>query len=172
MGFKDVEQLAAVKIRWMLRRDNAEVFAIERSGFQYPWTESDWLKTLRQRNVIARVAECRNTGAAVGFVVYELGRRDLQIINLGVADFMRRRGIGRALVDSVRCRASDKRPIVSAEVWERNVAAQLFFRAVGFKCCGVVENADWVAQGIDGDAYFFKAGRMYAKDVAAECSGR
>ncbi len=51
-GIKSVK----VQIRWMIRRDMAEVLRIERESFEYHWTEEDFLCCLRQRNCIGMVA--------------------------------------------------------------------------------------------------------------------
>ena len=46
-----------VHIRWMIRRDMPEVLQIERTSFEYPWSEEDFIRCLRQRNCIGMVAE-------------------------------------------------------------------------------------------------------------------
>ena len=47
----------AVHIRWMIRRDMAEVLDIENESFEFPWQEEDFLRCLKQRNCIGMVAE-------------------------------------------------------------------------------------------------------------------
>ena len=47
--------------------------AIEAEGFEYAWTEDDFLRCLRQRNCIRMVAE-RGDLQVLGFMVYELHR--------------------------------------------------------------------------------------------------
>lgn len=44
-----------VHIRWMIRRDMQEVLEIEKSGFEFPWSEEDFIRCLRQRNCIGMV---------------------------------------------------------------------------------------------------------------------
>ena len=39
-----------VHIRWMIRRDMAEVLQTEQASFDFAWTEEDFLRCLRQRN--------------------------------------------------------------------------------------------------------------------------
>ena len=73
----------SVQIRWMIRRDMAEVLQIERSSFEYHWTEADFLHCLRQRNCIGMVAEHGNR--VVGFMIYELFKNRLHILNFAVA---------------------------------------------------------------------------------------
>ena len=46
-----------VHIRWMIRRDMPEVLDIENQAFEFPWTEEDFIRCLRQRNCIGMVAE-------------------------------------------------------------------------------------------------------------------
>ena len=59
-----------VHIRWMIRRDMPEVLEIEQSSFEFPWTEEDFIRCLRQRNCIGMVAEYDEK--VVGFMIYEL----------------------------------------------------------------------------------------------------
>ena len=47
-----------------------EVLTIERSSFQFAWTEEEFLCCLRQRNCIGTVAELDHK--IVGFMIYEL----------------------------------------------------------------------------------------------------
>ena len=44
-----------VHIRWMIRRDMAEVLDIERQCFEFPWTEDEFINCLRQRNAIGMI---------------------------------------------------------------------------------------------------------------------
>ncbi|TSC63806.1 MAG: ribosomal-protein-alanine N-acetyltransferase, partial [Parcubacteria group bacterium Gr01-1014_106] len=79
-------------IRWMIRRDMAEVLQIERKSFDYSWTEDDFLLCLRQRNCIGNVAEWNDT--VVGFMVYELHKTSLHVLNFAVAPQFRRQSVG------------------------------------------------------------------------------
>ena len=44
------KQELCVHIRWMIRRDMAEVLDIEGQCFEFPWSEDDFVRCLRQRN--------------------------------------------------------------------------------------------------------------------------
>ena len=80
---------APVHIRWMIRRDMPEVLTIEGKSFEFPWSEEDFVRCLRQRNCIGMVAEHHER--VVGFMIYELHRNRLHILNFAVhADFRRR----------------------------------------------------------------------------------
>jgi len=73
-----------IHIRWMIRRDMAEVIAIETESFEFPWSEDDFVRCLRQRNCIGMVAEMDDQ--VVGFMIYELHKNRLHILNFAVAD--------------------------------------------------------------------------------------
>src|SRR5439155_1846306 len=85
-----------VHIRWMIRRDMPEVLASELASFEYAWTEDDFLRCLRQRNCIGMVAECNDR--VVGFMIYELHKNKLHILNFAVHPTARRTGIGAQMV--------------------------------------------------------------------------
>ena len=59
-----------VHIRWMIRRDMPEVLDIENRSFEFPWSEEEFIRCLRQRNCIGMVAE--HEQHVVGFMIYEL----------------------------------------------------------------------------------------------------
>ena len=88
------KQAISVQIRWMIRRDMPEVLRIENDSFEFNWTEEDFLACLRQRNCIGMVAEY--DGRVVGFMIYELHKTRLHILNFAVAPGFRQ--IGRAHV--------------------------------------------------------------------------
>ena len=46
-----------VQIRWMIRRDMAEVLRIERESFEYHWTEEDFLCCQRRKEITLEVRE-------------------------------------------------------------------------------------------------------------------
>ena len=54
----------------MIRRDMPEVIPIETASFEFPWSEDDFVRCLRQRNCIGMVAEMDDQ--VVGFMIYEL----------------------------------------------------------------------------------------------------
>ena len=62
-----------VHVRWMIRRDMPEVLTIEQEAFEFPWSEEDFTRCLRQRNCIGMVAEMADS--VVAFMIYELHRR-------------------------------------------------------------------------------------------------
>jgi ribosomal-protein-alanine N-acetyltransferase len=130
-------QPLAVQIRWMIKRDMPEVLAIEQASFDTPWTEEDFLNALKQRNCIGMVAETHDQ--LVGFMVYELHKTQMVLLNLAVHPEFRRRGIGRQLVERLISKLThQRRDKITLEVRERNLPAQLFFKALGFQAVRVL----------------------------------
>ncbi len=128
-----------VHIRWMIRRDMAEVLDIERAAFEFPWFEEEFIRCLRQRNCIGMVAE--HAERVVGFMIYELHKSRLHILNFAVASDVRRRGIGRQMIDKLISKlSSQRRTRITLEVRETNLAAQVFFRAAGFRATSVLHD--------------------------------
>jgi len=126
-----------VQIRWLIRRDMPDVLRIEQQSFEHPWTEEDFLCCLRQRNCIGMVAEYDHE--IVGFMIYELHKARLHILNFAVDQEFRRRSIGTQmalrLVDKL---SQQRRNEILLEVRERNLDGQLFFRKLGFRAITVL----------------------------------
>ena len=130
------EQLR-VHIRWMIRRDMPEVLRAEADSFDQSWTEDDFLRCLRQRNCIGMVAECGEK--VVGFMIYELHKSKLHVMNFAVAPAYRRLGIGGQMIAKLISKLSNhRRTRITLAVRERNLAAQLFFRKQDFMALKVL----------------------------------
>jgi len=135
-GRTDKEQLR-VHIRWMIRRDMPEVLQTEQLSFEYPWTEEDFLRCLRQRNCIGMVAE--QGEKVVGFMIYELHKSKLHILNFAVHPSWRRMAVGCQMVAKLVSKlSSHRRTRITLEVRETNLTAQLFFSSQGFKAVRVL----------------------------------
>ena len=128
-----------VHIRWMIRRDMPEVLQTEQQSFEYAWTEEDFLRCLRQRNCIGMVAE--QGEKVVGFMIYELHKAKLHILNFAVHPVFRRGGVGSQMVSKLISKlSSHRRTRITLEVRETNLAAQLFFRSQRFKAVKVMRS--------------------------------
>jgi len=128
-----------VHIRWMIRRDMPEVLDIENRSFEFAWTEEDFIRCLRQRNCIGMVAE--HDERVVGFMIYELHKNRLHILNFAVRPEFRRRGVARGMVRKLIGKLSpQRRNRILLEIRETNLAAQLFFRAAGFRAISVLRD--------------------------------
>ncbi len=133
----DQKREVRVHIRWMIRRDMPEVLSIERRSFEFPWSEDDFIRCLRQRNCIGMVAE--HEDRVVGFMVYELNKTRLRVLNFAVSAQNRRSGIGSQMAAKLIGKlSSQRRSRITLEVRETNLPAQLFFRANGFRAVSVL----------------------------------
>ncbi len=145
----------------------SDVLAIEQSSFEFPWTDEDFIRSLRQRNCIGMVAECGTpTGQARidGFMIYELHKTRLHLLNMAVASDRRRQGIGTIMIDKLKGKlSSNRRSRILLEVRETNLDAQLFFRDNDFKAVSVLRGH---YQDVPEDAYvmcYSITGRMTAQ---------
>src|SRR4051812_28000938 len=143
----------------MIRRDMPEVLQAEQQSFEYAWTEEDFLRCLRQRNCIGMVAE--QGEKVVGFMIYELHKTKLHILNFAVHPGFRRRGVGTQMVGKLISKlSSHRRTRITLEVRETNLAAQIFFRGQEFKAVRVLrayyedsgEDAFQMNYALDGDS--------------------
>jgi len=134
------------KIRWMIRRDLPHVLEIEREAYGFPEGEDELNLVLRQRNVVAMVAE-HETGEILGHMIYELQPDHFRMLSLAVAKDWRRQGIGRELIAKLLNKLVQQgRSYVSFEVHETCLPVQLFLRSQGFSAVAILK-------GIDEDAY-------------------
>ena len=126
-----------VHIRWMIRRDMPEVLAIEHAGFEFPWCEEEFLRVLRQRNCIGMVAELGER--VVGFMIYELHKNKLVVLDLATNAEFARQGVGRQMVSKLVGKlSSHRRTKIVLHVRETNLNAQHFFHKQGFRALEVV----------------------------------
>lgn len=141
-----------VAISWMTRAHTRHVLNIENQSFEFRWTEEDFLACLRQRNSIGMVAEVPGDHIA-GFMVYDLEKSSLKILNFAVAPTCRRLTVGTQMIEKLVNKLSQqRRNRIYTEVRESNLGAQLFFKAVGFKATSVIPGL-YEHQGCDEDAY-------------------
>lgn len=140
MSWTQTQQTALkVQIRWFIRRDMPEVLEIESQSFEFAWTEEDFLCCLRQRNCIGMVAECDHR--IVGFMIYELHKSKLHVLNFAVDPEFRRQNIGAQMIEKLVDKLSQqRRQEIVLEVRESNLPAQLFFKKMGFKAVLVLRS--------------------------------
>ena len=135
--YSDQKQEVRVHIRWMIRRDMPEVLDIEDESFEFPWLEEDFIRCLRQRNCIGMVAE--HEDRVVGFMIYELYKNRIHVLNFSVGSEYRRRGVASQMIAKLIAKlSSQRRNRILLEVRETNLDAQLFFRESGFRAVSVL----------------------------------
>jgi ribosomal-protein-alanine N-acetyltransferase len=141
------------EIIWMRQGHIPEVLDIEGLCFEFPWFEEDFRRMLRQRNVVGMVAIQR--GYIVGYMLYELHKTRIHVINFAVCPGYRRKGIGRAMAEKLIGKLHpNRRSRVTLEVRETNLNAQLFWKAMGFRAVSVLKN--YYEDSPDEDAFLFQ----------------
>lgn len=139
-------------IRWMCRNDMQEVLAIENEVFEFPWSSEDFTRCLRGRNVIGMVVEFEERVA--GYMVYELHKARLHILNFAVRPDCQRHGVGSQMVNKLVSKlSSQRRTRIMLEIREGNLPAQVFFRSQGFRAVSVLRN---FYEDTPEDAYLFQ----------------
>jgi ribosomal-protein-alanine N-acetyltransferase len=139
MTVQSKELKLPVQIRWLIRRDMADVLRIERESFEFSWSEEDFLTCLRQRNCIGMVAE--HDQQIVGFMIYELHKSRLNILNFAVSSESRRQKVGTQMAQKLVDKLSQqRRNEILLEVRETNLGAQLFFREHGFRAVSILKS--------------------------------
>jgi len=122
---------AAVQMRPARADDLDAIHAIEVASFSDPWKRDGFRDLILGGNATVVVAALGQE--VVGFAVTYAAADEAEIANVAVADSVRRRGIGRALVDFVLSTmiAGGARNVF-LEVRESNVAARALYATRGF----------------------------------------
>lgn len=119
-----------VHIRWMIKRDLADVLLIERTSFSDPWKAEDFIRALKHRNCIGMVAE--DGDRIAGYMLYKLHKDRIQLLNLAVWKECRRLGVGEQLIDKLIGKLSpNRRKKLVIDVRETNLDAQKWLRRLG-----------------------------------------
>lgn len=140
---------AATHVRWMIRRDMADVHEIEDLSFgEHAWNEDDFIRSLRQRNCIGMVAEVGERIA--GYMIYELHKSRLELLNFAVHPNYRSEGVAAIMLAKLVGKLStERRNRFCLEIGENNLNGQQFFRYMGFRAINVIRDK-W---GTGEDAY-------------------
>lgn len=127
-----------------------EVLRIENEGYgAMAWKEEQFLQCLRQRNCIGMVAELGEEVA--GFMIYELHKDSVVVVNLAVKSSLRRRSIGRQMMNKLKSKlSSHRRTRLEFTVRESNLGAQCFLRNSGLKARLPILKGHFQDTGEDG----------------------
>ena len=119
-----------VRFRAMTPFDVAGVAAVERSSYQFPWSEGIFRDCLRV-GYLCRVAEC--DGEIVSYGIVAMGAGEAHILNICVSAAVRGRGIGRQMLMLLIERAAQAGiQDVFLEVRPTNLHAIALYQSVGF----------------------------------------
>jgi ribosomal-protein-alanine N-acetyltransferase len=126
----------SLSIERMHPADLPDVLVIERASFSMPWSRGAFLYEIEQ-NQVARCWVGRDDGRIVGYICLWEVADELHVTNVAVHPDARRRGIARALLESVfaRARVVGSR-IVILEVRPSNTEAIPLYESFGFRVVG------------------------------------
>ncbi len=118
----------------MTLADTPGVIAVERSAYDFPWTEGIFRDCVRV-GYVCRVVEV--AGQIVGYGVMTLGAGEAHLLNLCIRSDVRRKGVGRRLLEQLLeyARKEGARDMF-LEVRPSNPAAIRVYVAMGFQKIG------------------------------------
>jgi len=144
-----------VVIRPMRGSDVADVVAIERASYQFPWSEGIFRDCLRVGYVCRVVTVARQVMA---YGVMSFGAGEAHILNLCVSEMYRCRGVGRRLLGSLIERAAVAGMADAfLEVRPSNTAAIRLYLALGFEQAGMRRGYYQAANGREDAAVLRRA---------------
>ncbi|WP_439273043.1 ribosomal protein S18-alanine N-acetyltransferase [Pseudochrobactrum sp. HB0163] len=118
--------------------DSAALGQIHGEAFHHAWSEEDFAGMLSQDNIFGFIARAvGKPKQAAGFVLARLVAGEAEILTIAVSSAIRRRGIGRELMEGVlRYLHHERAESLFLEVDESNMAAQALYRRLGFMQVG------------------------------------
>jgi ribosomal-protein-alanine N-acetyltransferase len=122
----------------MLPADLDAVCQIARASFPTPWTRSAFEEELNRGWAVVRVLRTSWGRRPCGFMNYWIVEDEIHLHNIAILPDMRRRGLGRRLLDDLleTARARSVRSIW-LEVRRSNRAAVNLYRSAGFVKVGI-----------------------------------
>jgi len=128
-------EFAAVDIRPMHELDVSVIVAIERSAYQFPWSEGIFRDCLRVGYVCRTVSV---DGDLSGYGIMSVGAGEAHILNVCIRDVYRCRGLARKLLLHLleRARLAGMHEAF-LEVRPSNTIASRLYHSLGFEQVGV-----------------------------------
>jgi ribosomal-protein-alanine N-acetyltransferase len=136
MASVEKEPLAtSVEVRPMHELDVPMVVAVERAGYQFPWSEGIFRDCLRV-GYVCRVIECG--GDLAGYGIMSMGAGEAHILNVCIREEYRCRGFARKLLQYLleRARAAGMSEAF-LEVRPTNTIASRLYLSLGFEQVGI-----------------------------------
>ena len=89
-----------------------------------------------ERRFLGIVAEYKNK--IIGYMIYELDKEDIHVVNIAVHPEFRRAGVGSQMIAKLLPKLGVKRKAIDLIISERNLALQLFLKENDFKAIEVL----------------------------------
>ena len=127
-----------ISVRWLVVKDDLDaVMRIENVSFDEPWRSNEFKNALKKPRIAGNIGLV--DGVVRAYCIFGCDELEMTVLNIAVEQSYRRMGIGGLLVNAAM--TSDyggSRAI--AHVRETNLDAQLFFKAIGFRCVKIAKN--------------------------------
>jgi ribosomal-protein-alanine N-acetyltransferase len=122
-----------ISLLWAGPERAAEIAALHAGLFNPAWNEAAVTSLLEQPAAVAFLAHLSLEKATVGFIIGQIAGDDAEIISIGVADRLARRGIGRRLVEGfMRTAQNNGARRIFLEVAADNDSGFALYRGLGF----------------------------------------
>jgi len=143
---------------------------IELASYEHPWDRGVFEQVLGSQFHFCELALIDKM--IVGYIVYSISSTDLEILNLTVHPNYRRHGIGSEMLSILLwTRLNRQRNRMVAPVRERNLAAQLFLKQMGFFCVDTLREYYidcYKNEKVSENAYLFEyvTNPVHAQEIA------
>lgn len=139
-------------IRLMQEHDLPDLLKIEKKCFPESPLKKGELKYLFGRaNVFCVV--CEHHERVVGFIIYEVRRKHIALLNFAVDPAFWRKGIAKSMLQPWINAMSFIRTRLTVIVKDSNLAAQMLMKSLGFKAVVILQSP---YEGIDDDGYLME----------------
>jgi ribosomal-protein-alanine N-acetyltransferase len=126
-----------MNIRWMIRKDLKYILEIENNSFEFSWTEQDFITQLRQRNSVGMIIE-NDDCTILGYMIYDLHKTKLDIINFAVSQNHRRQDLGSMMIDKLKSKLFlGFRTELTVQIRESNISGLMFFHSHNFRATSI-----------------------------------
>ncbi len=126
-----------MRLRKMNPTDLAQVVAIEKACYTFPWTEDIFQDCLNTRY---DCWVCELGDDVLGYCIMSMAVGESHILNLCVSPKEKKQGIGRKLLEHLISIASKKAEMMFLEVRPSNINAIALYENMGFNEIGVRKN--------------------------------
>ena len=153
-----------IRTRLTIRRDLPKIAEIEAQSFRCPLSKDQFATMFMARNVIPLTATIENK--VVGFCVYALYKKEIEIMDIAVDPLYRRLKVGTSLLLRLISKLSiNRRFRLSAVCEEGDFTSHTFFSKSNFRLMSIYPNYKGLAT-----AYHFQYNLVFSASLANQLS--